>query len=245
MKYYDFHSHLGKTSSGEENNATMLVNALKKYGIEKVGISNLTMATMEARNDLIYDAMQQYPDFIKGYMYLDFKSPNIYDEIDKRLGDQKFDGCKIVTSKEGIRGDNCPAIKQVIPYVIPYNKVVQVYAGTSPYCTPFAWADIAEQFPKLQLCFTHIACREFGHTLIELIRDLPNTYVETSQNFEYDILKKAIDVLGSERVLMGTDWPYKPTNTELHKFEYMPGLTTGQLENIYYKNAARLWGEES
>lgn len=67
--------------------------------------------------------------------------------------------------------------------------------------------------------------------------------METSQNFEYFILKKAIDVLGSERVLMGTDWPYKPTNTELHKFEYMK-LPIEQLENIYYKNAARLWEEE-
>lgn len=243
MKYYDFHSHLGRTSSGEENNAAMLVESLKRYGIEKVGISNLTMPTMEERNDLVGDAKRQFPDFIKAYMYLDFLSPRIYDEIDKRLGDEGFDGCKIVTSKEGIRGDNCPAIKKVMPYAAKYGKVVQVYAGTAPYCTPFAWADLAEKLPHLKLCFTHIACREFGHTLIELIRDLPNTYVETSQNFEYDILKKAIDVLGSERVLMGTDWPYKPTNTELHKFEYM-GLSTKQLEDIYYKNAARLWGEE-
>lgn len=242
MRYFDFHGHLGKTSSGEENNATMLVESLKKYGIEKVGISNLTMGTMEARNDLIYDAKCQYPDFIRGYMYVDFKSPRIYDEIDMRMA-QGFDGFKIVTSKEGIRGDNCPAIKQIMPYIAKFGKVVQVYAGTAPYCTPFVWADIAERIPELQLCFTHIACREFGNTLIELIRDIPNAYVETSQNFEYFILKKAVDVLGSERVLMGTDWPYKPTNTELHKFEYMK-LPEAQLENIYYKNAARLWGED-
>lgn len=242
MRYFDFHSHLGKTSSGEENNAAMLVDALKRYGIERVGISNLTMGTMEERNDLIYDAKCQYPDFIRGYMYVDFKSPRIYEEIDLRMK-QGFDGFKIVTSKEGIRGDNCPAIKQIMPYIAQFGKVAQVYAGTAPYCTPFVWADIAQQLPQLQLCFTHIACREFGNTLIELIRDIPNAYVETSQNFEYFILKKAINVLGSERVLMGTDWPYKPTNTELHKFEYMK-LPVDQLENIYYKNAARLWGEE-
>lgn len=243
MRYFDFHSHLGKTSSGEDNNATMLVESLKKYGIEYVGISNLTMPTMEERNDLIYDAMQQYPDFIKGYMYLDFKSPRIYEEIDLRLGQQGFSGCKIVTSKEGIRGDNCPAIKEVMPYVAKYGKVVQVFAGTSPYCTPFVWADLAEKIPNLQLLFTHIACREFGHTLIELIKDLPNTYVETSQNFEVDILKKAVRVLGSERVFFGTDWPYKPTNTEISKFNYL-GFTEKELENIYYRNAARVWGIE-
>ena len=222
---------------------TMLVESLKKFGIEKVGISNLTMPTMEERNDLIYEAMCQYPDFIKGYMYIDFKSPRIYEEIDLRLGKQGFSGSKIVTSKEGIRGDNCPVIHDVMSYVAKYGKIVQVYAGTAPYCTPFAWVDLAEEMPELKLCFTHIACREFGHTLIELIKDLPNCYVETSQNFEVDILKKAIDKLGSERVLMGTDWPYKPTNTELHKFEYM-NLPENILENIYWKNAAKLWNEE-
>jgi len=242
MKYYDFHGHLGKTSSGEENTATMLVEDLKKYGIEKVGISNLTLPSMEERNDLIYDAMCQYPDFIKGYMYINFRSPRIYEEIDYRLNKQGFSGCKIVTSREGIRGDNYPRIKEIMPFVAKYGKVVQVFAGTSPYCTPFVWADLAEKNPDLILCFTHIACRELGYTLIELIRDIPNTCVETSQNFEVDMLKKAIDVLGSERVLMGTDWPYKPTKTELYKFEYM-GIPEDKLENIYWKNAARLWGE--
>ena len=36
MKYYDIHSHLGKTSSGDENTPSELVTDLKRYGIEKV-----------------------------------------------------------------------------------------------------------------------------------------------------------------------------------------------------------------
>ncbi|MDR1020699.1 MAG: amidohydrolase family protein [Synergistaceae bacterium] len=243
MKYYDFHSHLGTTSSGEANDSDMLVEQLRAYGVEKVGISNLTMLTMEERNDLIYDAKLKYPDFIRAYMYVSLNHSGIYDEIDKRLGDQKFDGCKIVTSRDGIRGDNCAAIFKVLPYIEKYGKVVQVFAGANPYCTPFVWADLAEKRPKLKLCFTHIACREYGFTLVNLVKNLPNVVVETSQQFEYFILKKAIDELGSERMLMGTDWPYKPTNTEISKFRHL-GLTDDQLENIYYKNAARLWDEE-
>ena len=42
MKYYDIHSHLGKTSSGDENTPSELVTDLKIYGIEKVGISCLS-----------------------------------------------------------------------------------------------------------------------------------------------------------------------------------------------------------
>ena len=42
MKMYDVHSHLGKTSSGEENSAKMLVEELQSFGISKVGISSLS-----------------------------------------------------------------------------------------------------------------------------------------------------------------------------------------------------------
>ena len=39
MLMYDIHSHLGKTSSGDENTPKKLIEDLKKYGVTKVGIS--------------------------------------------------------------------------------------------------------------------------------------------------------------------------------------------------------------
>ena len=58
MKYYDIHSHLGKTSSGDENTPSELVTDLKIYGIEKVGISCLSGISTREQNDLIYRAMR-------------------------------------------------------------------------------------------------------------------------------------------------------------------------------------------
>ena len=42
MLIYDIHSHLGKTSSGDENTPQELVNDLAAYGISRVGISSLS-----------------------------------------------------------------------------------------------------------------------------------------------------------------------------------------------------------
>ena len=55
-----------------------------------------------------------------------------------------------------------------------------------------------------------------------------------------DILREAVRVLGSERVVFGTDWPYKPSNIEVDKI-YELGLTDSQLEDVFYRNAERLW----
>ena len=58
LKYYDIHSHLGKTSSGEENTPTELVEDLKKHGITKVGISCLSGISTRYQNDFIYKSLK-------------------------------------------------------------------------------------------------------------------------------------------------------------------------------------------
>ncbi|HJB54420.1 MAG TPA: amidohydrolase, partial [Candidatus Olsenella avistercoris] len=88
--------------------------------------------------------------------------------------------------------------------------------------------------------FTHVCGREFGTTCIELVRDIPNFSVETSANEEMDILREAVRVLGSERVVFGTDWPYKPTNIEVDKILEL-GLSDEELENVFWRNAQRIW----
>ena len=75
---------------------------------------------------------------------------------------------------------------------------------------------------------------------IEAIKDLPNVWVETSGQMDVDVLRKSVEVLGSERVCFGIDWPYKPINLEINKFKEL-GFTEDQLENIFYRNAERLW----
>lgn len=56
-----------------------------------------------------------------------------------------------------------------------------------------------------------------------------------------EVLRRSVEILGAERVCFGTDWPYKPINVEIEKF-YELGFSEKELEHIFYKNAAYLWG---
>ena len=69
MKIYDIHSHLGKTSSGDENTPEELLQDLNAYGISKVGISSLSGTSTRVQNDLVLRAKQAHPDEIKGYAF--------------------------------------------------------------------------------------------------------------------------------------------------------------------------------
>ncbi|MFV0551658.1 MAG: amidohydrolase family protein [Anaerorhabdus sp.] len=240
MRRYDFHSHLGKTRSGDANNAQQMLDDLKKFGIEKVGIVSLSANSMQENNDIIYDAMKALPGFVEGYADIDPKDPQAHEEIDRTLGEMKMNGVKFMSWKHGYNVENCPQLDDVIDHIVKYGVHIQIHGGASPLCTPIVWLKYAKKYPNHPFVFTHICGREFGSTCIEAIKNIENFYVETSANMEVDILLQAKEVLGSKRMLFGTDWPYKPTNIEIEKLYHL-GFTEEELEDVFYKNAERIW----
>lgn len=240
LKYYDIHSHLGKTSSGEENTATQLVEELKEYGISKVGISCLSGMSTRYQNDFIYKAMCEYPDIIEGYAFINPKDGDAVNEIDVCLGKYKMKAVKFHSWKHGYYPDNTPALHTLLQQIETYGVHIQTHVGTAPISNPYVWAQYAKDHPNVRFVFTHIGYYEFGISTIMAVKDLPNVWVETSGQMDVNVLKTAVDVLGSKRICFGTDWPYKPLNMEISKFEEL-GLNQEQKEDIFYKNAAYLW----
>ena len=140
MKIYDIHSHLGKTSSGDENTPEELLQDLNAYGISKVGISSLSGTSTRVQNDLVLRAKQAHPDEIKGYAFINPKSPDALDEVDRCLGDYGLDGIKFHSWKHGYYPDNTPALSDILARVQGYGVHVQTHVGTAPFSTPYAWA---------------------------------------------------------------------------------------------------------
>lgn len=240
---YDIHSHLGKTSSGEENTPEELIAALEVYGISKVGVSSLSGTSMREQNDLAFRAKRAYPDQIRAYAFINPKAPDAIDEIHRCLGNLGMDGVKLHSWKHGYYPDNSPALQKIFQAIEPYGVHVQTHVGTAPFSTPYTWAAWAERFPGIDFLFTHIGYYEFGLSTIEAVRDLSNVWVETSGQMDVKVLLRAIDVLGARRVCFGTDWPYKPVNIEVQKF-YELKIPDDQLEFIFHRNAERLWRME-
>lgn len=240
LKMYDIHSHLGKTSSGEENTPTALVEELKKYNIEKVGISCLSGNDTREQNDLIYRAMCEYPDVIEGYAFINPKAKDASQEIDLCLGKYKMKAVKFHSWKHGYYPDNALALDSLLDQIEEYGVHVQTHVGTAPLSTPYIWAEYARKHPNLRFVFTHVGYYEFGFSTIEAIKDLPNVSVETSGQMDVDVLCKAVSVLGSKRICFGTDWPYKPVNIEISKFLELQ-LSEEERADIFHRNAEALW----
>lgn len=240
MKIYDVHSHFGPTSSGEIMNVSDLKRDLLQHGITKVGLSCLSGVSTRYQNDLIYELMLKEPDFIEGYAYINPKNPDALNEVDKCLGDYKMNGVKFHSWKQGYYPDNRPELDALFNRIQNYGVHVEMHVGTAPLSTPYIWGEYARKFPGIDFMFTHTGYYEFGLSSIEVAKKYKNIWLETSGQMDPNILMKAVKELGSERVVFGTDWPYKPLNVEVDKFNYL-GLKENQLEDIFYKNAEYLW----
>ena len=244
MLIYDIHSHLGKTSSGDENTPEEMLADLKAYGISKVGISSLSGISTRAQNDLVHRAMEAFSGVIKGYAFINPKAPDAIDEVDRCLGDYKMNGVKFHSWKHGYYPDNTPALNGILERIQKYGVHVQTHVGTAPFSTPYTWAEYARRFPGIDFLFTHIGYYEFGFSTIEAVKDLRNVWVETSGQMDVEVLKRAINVVGEKRVCFGADWPDKPGNMGVEEFNEMD-IPEEKLEYIFHKNAEYLWRMEA
>lgn len=117
---------------------------------------------------------------------------------------------------------------------------------------------MAADFPDLKIILAHLG---FGwwEEAMSVAMMKPNVYLDTAAwgNYctlhFYRILRTLCDVLGSERILFGSDWPItpKPLLSEagwVEKLRNPPeevraagiSFSQGEVENILGKNAARV-----
>ena len=240
MKRFDIHAHMGKTSSGEAIGVEQLISDMDKYGILKTGISSLSGIDNREQNDLVYDSYLKYPDRIIPYAFINPKSKDAIKELDLCLGERGYLGVKFHPWKHGYFADNTPQIDEILTHIEKFGVHIQVYPGTSPLCTPYVWIRYAKKHPNLRFVFTHTGCREFGYSVIKAVQDVKNIWLETSVIYESDVLKQMKDCVSADRIVFGTDWPYKPVQCEIEKIYHM-GFDEEELEKVFYKNAESLW----
>lgn len=236
----DYHVHLGKSSSGEDYTIEDLIKNMDLYGIEKSGLSMLNGTDTRLLNDQVYEAWKKYPDRIIPYAYINPREPFVIDEVNRCLGKLKMRGVKFHSWKCGYYPDNNKMLDKVIDEIEKYNVPILTHTGTAPLSLPQQWADVAKKHPKVKFVFAHIGYLDYGYGCVDCVKDLENVFVDTSGQVEVQILEKALNVLGSERIIFGSDWPYKFVKSEICKFDVL-NLTEKQKNDIFDNNMRKLF----
>lgn len=236
----DFHVHMGKSSKGEVFTAEDLVRSMDQYGIERSGLSILNGTSCRELNDRTLAAVRQFPDRIVGYAYINPREENAKDEVRRCLETDGFRAVKFHSWKHGYFPDNNSALDGIVDVIAEYDVPILTHTGTPPLSLPQQWAVIAERHPKATFVFAHMGYLDYGYGCIECAKRLPNVYVGSSGQVEIPIIQKAIDEMGPDRIVFGSDWPYKFVKSEIVKFDAYD-LSEEDREKIFFKNAQKLW----
>lgn len=137
-----------------------------------------------------------------------------------------------------------PATLELLEEVKPYKVPVLLHTGwgsigEGDFGFALHYKKILDAFPKLTFIFAHMGFYE-PLPLLEMVADHKNIYVDTSWQ-PARIIQKAVEKLGEDRILLGSDWPFCLQNTSLNIILKLTDENPKLREKILFRNAERLF----
>lgn len=240
----DSHTHVDVVPSlGWYDTAEKLIERMDEAGVAKAAISSYLNAPGPNPDTLntIARAVETFPDRLIGYARLD---PWFDEACIKVLDD--------AVKNLGIRG-----VKLLPPHytLYPYDSMtvklarragelglpVLFHCGDEIMSLPYQIDRLAVQCPETTIILAHIGGFFSGEAALNVAERRANVLVDTSEIPLPAMVRKAVDRLGAEKVLFGSDAPCCDLRHEIMKVQ-MCEFSEEQERLIFSENYARLLG---
>jgi len=252
----DVHAHLfsrGPVPAQEE--IDMLLRLSRRANIGRtVLLGNVVMGepsnaapspeSVRTINDHTLFALRAHPEAFLGFCYLNPAHPVTFllEEIDRCIVQEGMRGIKLWICVPPTDERVGPIMEKAAELDVPvlqhswYNQ--ELGDHTDP--TPAQVAEMGRRFPDVRIIMAHLGgggCRG-----VLDIEDVPNISIDTAGSQpEAGLVDYAVQHLGAERVVFGTDWPVRDIAVQIGRVAGAD-LTAEQRRLIFRQNAARLLG---
>lgn len=169
-----------------------------------------------------------------------------YDDIDTeiaRIIDLGLLGIKFHSIFQGFKIDEDKAMKMFERIGSKLPVLIHLGDENSDAASPMRLARVMEAFPEITFIGAHLG----GYTEWEQAKEClvgRNLYFDTSSSVRFmepELAKEIIRAHGADKILFGTDYPLSNHKYEMECLEKL-GLTDEEYEQIYWKNAYKLFG---
>lgn len=228
----DSHAHLGKFPLfNVELDIDGMVAIMEQQSIDKAVVFSLP-------NELTLKASERYPDKIFGLMW-----------VNPHQGEEAVEQIREAIQKRGFRGVKLhPLLHSFLPDQEIVHPVMEVardlrlpvffHCGHPPWSLPWHFGNLADVYPDVFMILGHMG---HGHIVyingaIEVARAHENIILETSGMPMHSKVREAVEKLGEERVIYGSDMPFGHPAFELEKIR-VAGLNHRQLDRVLALNS--------
>ncbi len=251
MSVIDCHIHLncagGQYDEAEVQNCLALAD---RAGIDRLvylmflsnGRVDPQQDDLVASNDMGMELVRRHPDRFDGFCYLNPSLPAAFSlaEIDRCVVNGPLVGIKLWISvhADDVRLD--PVMERAAKLNVPvlHHAWYKATGFAFNESTPAQIADLARRHPKVTIIMAHLAAG--GWRGVRDVLDCPNVLVDTSGAQPHaGLVDYAVDLLGAERVVFGSDWPIRDFGAQRARVEG-GNLTPAQRDLVLGGNMERV-----
>lgn len=251
MTIIDCHIHMPPGADGyDEAKVTECLALADRAGVDRmVYLFGLRHADLDpqqddlvASNDIGIELVTRHPDRFDGFCYLNPSLPEAFSlaEIERCVVNGPLVGIKLWISvkADDIRLD--PIMRRAAELGVPmlhhaWYKATEFAFNES---TPAEVATLARRHPDVTIIMAHLAGG--GWRGVRDVLDCPNVLVDTSGAQPHSgLVRYAVDQLGAERVVFGSDWPIRDFAAQRARVEGS-GLSDSEQELVLGGNLERV-----
>jgi uncharacterized protein len=234
-KKIDLHTHIG-TFDGWANvslDGDQLVQYMSMYNVEK-------SAVFFTDNDLVRQTVKKYPDKLVGCYWPDPHQPDAADKVRVALTEWGFKGVKLHPLFQAFL-PNDKIVHPIVEHARRAKVPVLIHTGHSPFSLPWSVGELAETFPDVKIVMLHMGDGHgvYMEAAINVAKKMENIYLETSRMPNGSKIKEAMNVVGRDRVMYGTDVPFGDPVVEIVKATALD-MSDDENELYFYQNAKNL-----
>lgn len=239
----DFHTHVDEAEAfGWIDPPEKIVGLLDEAGIDQAVI--MTYTDLPGLNpdalDYIVGAASAFPERLIPFIRVNPNYPDEVPELIERAFARGIRGVKLHPTTTLAHPTGEPTLS-VLRQAAQAGFPVLFHCGDDPYTTPQTLGLAAEFVPECAIVFGHMGGYFHVIDAIDAAARYPNVYLETSAMPYPDLIRRAVEEIGADRVIFGSDGPGCNPRLELLKITSL-GLAPEQEHAILVGNAQRLLG---
>ena len=173
--------------------------------------------------------------------------PGNYEEVEHFLEHPKFLGLKLHPLIDGYL-PNDPSVHPLMELLRTQGSLpVLVHSGHPIFTLPWSIEELAVSFPDIPLVMAHMGHGNvvYINAAIDIAERRPNVYLETSGMPMHTKIAEAVERVGTERVMYGSDAPFHHAAVEILRVR-VSGLDDEQLEDVLHRSGRKLFfGEDA
>jgi len=238
----DAHTHVDETPAlGWIDPPEALIPLLDEAGIRRAVIMAYGDAPVPRPESFEYvaGAVARYPDRLWAFARLTPRQPEESERLlEHAIRDRGFKGLKLHPVSFAMPPSH-PDVIRLIRAAARLQAPVLFHSGDDGHSTPLEIAPAAAACPNAAIILGHMGGYFHTADAIEVARVYPNVYLETSAMPYPPRIRDAVQAIGPDRVLFGSDGPGCQPALELDKVR-RAGLSEAELELVLGGNLVRL-----